>query len=435
MTSFYLTLPSNASRNDYPNNKQSSFTINLENELKLTDFEVALCEINYSPYFSTHLGYIEIDNLFQQKYKLIQGDNFKIPVSILNSISAKDLCEKLNNLIKQHILLEDILYLNNLLTNKIDSETLEVAFKINNANNENQIFEIELYRSNEINSKYIFIDKEDSSYKKKFLSIIPNLHYNKNLMRYEFTPEQVLILANQFKIIIFIYKVTLGIKIDEYNFKNNLGAFILNDELENEQYLSSTFIEKELNIESKHIEFIRETKKISRTLIISKNDVNDIIPRYVIIELPNFSFIQNDKDSLRSLIRIHFNNKLKVKFHGTLANIFGYKEKIQTLKEDSYYLIDSNIKTINYAVIHTDFIEQQYFGESKKPILKIIPIKSSSDTEVVTFFDSLHYVKVSKTSINSITISIKDLFNETIKFENNFAFIILKLHFRKIRNE
>jgi hypothetical protein len=253
MTSFYLTLPSNASKNDYPNNKQSSFTINLENELKLTDFEVALCEINYSPYFSTHLGYIEIDNLFQQKYKLIQGDNFKIPVSILNSISAKDLCEKLNNLIKQHILLEDILYLNNLLTNKIDSETLEVAFKINNANNENQIFEIELYRSNEINSKYIFIDKEDSSYNNKFLSIIPNLHYNKNLMRYEFTPEQVLILANQFKIIIFIYKVTLGIKIDEYNFKNNLGAFILNDELENEQYLSSTFIEKELKILNQNI--------------------------------------------------------------------------------------------------------------------------------------------------------------------------------------
>lgn len=435
MTSFYLTLPSNASRIDYPNNKQSSFTINLENELNLVDFEVALCEINYSPFFSTNLGFIEIENLFQNKYKLIHGDNFKIPVSILNSISAKDLCEKLNNLIKQHYLLKDILYLNKLLTKKIDSETLELAFNINKTNNENNIFELELYRSNEINSKYVFIDKEESIYKTKFLQLIPILNYNKNLMRYEFTAEQVLILANKFKIILFIYKVTLGIKIDEFNFKNNLGAFILNDELENEQFLASLFIEKELKLEASNLDFIRETKKLSRTLIIFKNEQNNIISQYKIIDLPKLSFIHNDEDSLRSLIQIHFENKLKVKFNGTLANIFGFMEKIQTLNENSYFLIDSTIKTINYALIYTDFIEQQYFGESKKPILKIIPIKSSSDTEVVTFFDSLHYVRVSKTSINSITINIKDLFDQTIKFENNFAFIILKLHFRKIRNE
>ena len=117
-----------------------------------------------------------------------------------------------------------------------------------------------------------------------------------------------------------------------------------------------------------------------------------------------------------------------------LANMF-FGENIGVIKRNISYLVDSSISPINYALVYTDIIENQIFGDVIKPILKIIPIKSYNDNEVVTFFDNLHYVRLCKNSISSINIQIRDLFGEQIKFQNKFSFVIVKLHFRKIKNE
>ena len=86
-------------------------------------------------------------------------------------------------------------------------------------------------------------------------------------------------------------------------------------------------------------------------------------------------------------------------------------------------------------MIYTDIIKIQVFGDVNSNVLKIIPIKSSSESEVVTFFDNLHYVPLSKNSFNTINIEIRDLYGNKIKFEDKFTFVIIKLHFRKIKNE
>ena len=60
------------------------------------------------------------------------------------------------------------------------------------------------------------------------------------------------------------------------------------------------------------------------------------------------------------------------------------------------------ISTINYALIYTDIIQEQYFGDKLTNILKMIPLKTSIDNEVVTFFDNLHYVPLCKNNFSSI---------------------------------
>ena len=117
-----------------------------------------------------------------------------------------------------------------------------------------------------------------------------------------------------------------------------------------------------------------------------------------------------------------------------IANMFFGVEK-GIVKRKQSYLVDSSISPLNYALVYTDIIENQIFGDVIKPILKMIPIKSSSDSEVVTFFDNLHYVKLCKNNLSTINIQIRDLFGEQIKFQNKFSFVIVKLHFRKYKNE
>ena len=57
-----------------------------------------------------------------------------------------------------------------------------------------------------------------------------------------------------------------------------------------------------------------------------------------------------------------------------LANMF-FGEDIGIIKRKKSYLVDSTISPLNYALIYTDIIENQIFGDIIKPILKIIPIK------------------------------------------------------------
>lgn len=64
-------------------------------------------------------------------------------------------------------------------------------------------------------------------------------------------------------------------------------------------------------------------------------------------------------------------------------------------------------------------------------VLNIIPIKSTQDDEVVTFFDNLHYVNVCKNTFNTINISIQDFYGNLLDFNDPFSTVILKLHFKK----
>ena len=112
LDSFYVTLPSNSSMNEFPNNTMSDYTTILPQTLKLDGkYEVALTELNFSPNISIPMGKITIPNsLFSKKYQnMIPFDkyDFSFDFKIKNGISDTNFCSFLNSLIEKHFIYHD----------------------------------------------------------------------------------------------------------------------------------------------------------------------------------------------------------------------------------------------------------------------------------------------------------------------------------------
>lgn len=119
-----------------------------------------------------------------------------------------------------------------------------------------------------------------------------------------------------------------------------------------------------------------------------------------------------------------------------IISIEGLLKSVFFLAEDTNMLISRQLTTklniINYIIVYTDIIDYQYFGNKKTQILRSIPI-SYHDDEIQTNFDNQHYVKVKDTHINSINIQLRDIWGNSIRFNDFFSYVIVNLHFRPIQ--
>ena len=97
-------------------------------------------------------------------------------------------------------------------------------------------------------------------------------------------------------------------------------------------------------------------------------------------------------------------------------------------------VLPPKINIINYILIYTDIIEQQFYGNKKTQILKTLPLKNTTHNIAETTFDNQHYVNVKNTRINTINIELRDIFGQQIKFDDFFSFVIVNLHFRPKKN-
>ena len=120
-----------------------------------------------------------------------------------------------------------------------------------------------------------------------------------------------------------------------------------------------------------------------------------------------------------------------VSLEGGISRLINNSES-STIQVNRDYRFPNNLNLINYILVFTDFIENQYFGDVTSPILKIVPVKSHEDKQLVSFFNNLHYVTVRTSLLNSINITLRDMKGNKIQFEDPFMFVIVKLHFRKL---
>jgi len=424
MNSFYITLPSNSSSKIYPNNKQSNFRTQLANEVQLsTPYEVALAEINYSPNISTDLGKIEVNSFYTGVFENFRG-TISSNVKIFHKISVDELCTLLNSTLEKAILydyystLYSVLFrLSNEIINR-NNFTNQLKFKKDN-------FYIELFKTSEKSSNFVFIDNENSVFKNDFLKLLPDLKFNKKLKRWEFSFDDVKKLKSKFKCRIFILRYAFSSFINNQAEFNQFIALDHSDELEQIRFRDEFDFLKEFGISDKNISNNFPYLDISEEKSVATNT----------LDIPKFSLVTYI-DNRKSAIKVSYKKdiKLMISMSDRLSWLFN-EVKMSYLIQDHVYVIDTFIHPLSYAVIYTDIIQDQYFGDVVSNILKIIPLKTESDTEVVSFFDNLHYIPLNKTKFTSINIEIRDLFGELIKFEDRFTFVIIKLHFRKLRNE
>jgi hypothetical protein len=366
MSGFYVTLPSNSSMDIYPNNKQSSFKTKLAKEINFPDnYEVALVEISYSPFFISYMGNILLKDYFDYHYGSLH-QTIQIPLNIVKSISSKDYFEIINKQIEIKIEFDDSLI-------RYKSYFLKsTAIEIENAkkyyiNSKDNLF-LDFFKTTELNSNFRFIDDLNSQFKDDFLKISGD-SFNHELKKWEFTLAQLFTLNRKYKL--RIYLVNLN-----YNLEN-INKFFSFEDIE---LLKKTEI-KDKNFNPNKIFSIKNQLKNKLGLIqLEINGENGSFVDY--LDYPKFIY-DKQYDSRKSILKITQDPLAKndmIFVEGKIANSILEKEN-GLVNRNQTYIIDTIFNQINYAVINTDIqIENQFFVDYIAPFVKIFPLKSNTDS-------------------------------------------------------
>ena len=78
----------------------------------------------------------------------------------------------------------------------------------------------------------------------------------------------------------------------------------------------------------------------------------------------------------------------------------------------------AQLTVVNSFVVYVDCVQSQVTGDTFSDAIRIVAIKGSDQpgTRIITEFDKVYSLKVSKRYIPSITVRIKDIFGRDIKF-------------------
>ena len=366
--SFYVILPSNASMDLHPDNKQTRYTTVLAKPIELNDnYEVAVVELSYSSMFHIPtIYYISIDNyLFKNKWS-----NLKIELEF-------DILTYRNNL-------NAVLIKNDLIDRIINKALLD---------EENSL---KLYLSQNIVDNVNKIEDYFISYTQKNAEIDDWFEdYNTNVV-YSNVGRSLANIPTKEAELIYLRGTNLVQLLNVYNVPKASTLFSLIDARYNDESKSWQFID-DILIDYR---FGPIQHKIRKSILDSKDEeLRRIEP---LVKNMEFTFDTITKDLNFKLNNVNYS-----------------------------YKINSNLNSL-YAYIYTDFIEPQYVGNTLSPCIKSLVLNKNDANIMVSSFDYPHYVRVNKNIINTILIDIRDTAAEPIKFSNINSQAIVKLHFRKV---
>ena len=370
---FYVTLPSNGSMNVYPDNKKSNFTILFNTPMVLDgNYEVALANITCTPIIKNGKIIIKNSNKFAF-LKDYSGEDMT-----LNLSDTKNFQDKINNEFQEAIQRHEF----------INNTFIFNAIKLLKTTNLNKI-------TSQIDIIYVFYDIQDKHTNNPNFYIPVNsskVVWDKSFIKDNFICIKREDFYNQ---IPYTHKVVL------------LGG-----------YLSGKYTNEEINA-------------------IINNKANEYLNDWDNIFIKNYSKLLNSREDtgfttlkaelLDNKIKLTSNSKLKLHAEGICKDLIFNNQEIEL---DKYYYVPGQLKLTKFGIIYCDIIQEQVFGEDYRQVLQVIAL--DSDTQSISNNMDLQYVPVKKNFINSINISIKSLTGEYIKFDDDFIYTIVKLHFRKV---
>ena len=118
---------------------------------------------------------------------------------------------------------------------------------------------------------------------------------------------------------------------------------------------------------------------------------------------------------------------------GPIAEVLRF-EKIEERPEigviSFYEPIDPVIHFCDNFLLYTDIIADQLYGDvSSKIIRNVVPHGLHGD-KVSISYESIHYVDLALTKINTININIRDAQGNFIHFNDKLGKVVIKLHFK-----
>ena len=110
------------------------------------------------------------------------------------------------------------------------------------------------------------------------------------------------------------------------------------------------------------------------------------------------------------------------------------KQFRQSSNEKPYNEIKSDAiiskKSIESIYIYSDIVENQYVGDYKVPLLRVVPVRSNFGEMDWIHYDKPHYMRMNRENINNIDINIRGSTGEFVSFVSGK--VIVTLVFRRI---
>ena len=374
---FYVTLPSNGSMNVYPDNKKSNFTILFNTPMVLDgNYEVALANITCTPIIKNDYGKIIIKN--SKKYAFLK--DYPEEDIILNLSDTKNFQDKINNEFQEAI------------------QSLEFT------TNTFMFYAIKLFKNV---AKITLIP--DTIY------VFYDIQYKESTNPYFYIPN------NSCKVVwksSFTLENFINIRREDFynQIPHNHKVVLLGG------YLSGKYNNDDITEIKNALQFNKANYFL--------NEWNNIFIKYyskLLNSREDTGFTTLKAELLDNKIKLTSNSKLKLHAEGICKDLIFKNQEIEL---DKYYYVPGQLKLTKFGIIYCDIIQEQVFGEDYRQVLQVIAL--DSDTQSISNNMDLQYVPVKKNFINSINISIKSLTGEYIKFDDDFIYTIVKLHFRKV---
>ena len=411
MESFYVTLPSNASFDVYPDNKKSNYTTQFNTPLILDGpYEVALANITCTPNIRNDYGEIIIKN-FLSHLPLIFDDNNN---NNLNELSldlsdAKNLRDKINTDVQEYITFNQII-ITSWMKYHMNTTKIKPRFS-------DKIVPVFLDITKDFDEALYYIPK---GYNPKFERVAKSFTISGAFL--EITEENLYDeLTDEFNLEFYPYAEEIVILINNvYNTPNDIDKLLNNDKSFSKLLLemSKIFRKRQLN------------HPISIDPIFLKifNKFDNIYNKIKLFHLIDTGLIILHAEENDNKLKLTSNKNLEMIAKGLCNELIFHNKNIVLNK---YYHYPGKFNLVKFGIIYCDIIQEQIVGEDYRQVLQIITLDNAENSQVISNNLDPQYVPVKKNFITSINVSIKSLTGEFIKFEDDFIYTICKLHFRK----
>lgn len=478
---FYITLPSNASMNYFPNNTQSSYRTKLVSPLTLSgDWEIGLVEIffprNWFNIGSHNNNYI----IYTESQKNVQAESVEYQITfVYNPKESMDLFfQKLNKNIK--MLLENQMLLDN--QNDLDDQN-----DLDNQNGVSWVIDTQkqMVSLNLEKGFEVYISKEHAA---KFLYILHlpdediHIKQQKTDMAYRVSTEEW---SGKFKIInknpnIIKHKIPLA-AIRENDSKGGVFSIISKNiewlNLEKYLTLKHNMIKNEVEIKLAKDCVLHVTKKDANTMIHIMKRTNDFtvtntrkfkidpllvpeIGEFIELEIKeypktiehhreekkiflNVGMYKTAEELFKEFQYIHLKqlpnlkvflevpNGREVIFGDGLASMLGFTEKHfrKGFYISKYPLeLDAGITEI---FVYCDIVQSHFVGDTYAPLLRVLPVSNEHNNQVTKYFDKVVYFPLRKHYIDTIEIELRTSSGEKIIFTGGKTCVLLSFRQKK----
>ena len=159
--------------------------------------------------------------------------------------------------------------------------------------------------------------------------------------------------------------------------------------------------------------------------------IHNIIKKYDAQALSNVCLKQED---LSQKVRVEVKNGAGFAVDDDIAIILGLPIAATTMITST--ITGERIANVDQGLyslyVYTDLVEEQVIGDTRAPLLRIVPVEGKHGDFVTKTYERPQYVPVEKTLIDSIQIDLRDDIGHKIHFEGGK--VVITLHFRLLQS-